>query len=233
MGLPLHLDPRLHVPAAGVALSAARLGGRRFHAIHGRPRPNDDGGLQIMYGIDGRRDLTETLLKISPATAARSLSASATARSTSGRTMSTAPRSTRPYCTAGATSVFRGACGRSCRRRPSVPQQCGVNRIRASGRRAASRGTTCRRSSCAGSPSTAQLGSQTSRQKRRLRRLGQRAPQRSSPTSSSMGSASAGCFASTTTPTRSTPRHSSPPSSGFCRPTMQGFARPCWQSRTS
>jgi Glycosyl hydrolases family 15 len=139
---------------------------------------NDDGGLQIMYGIDGHRELTETLRQDLAGSAARSLSASATARSTSGRTTSTAPRSTRSYGTAGAAGVFRGACGRSCRRRPRAPQQCGVNRIRASGRRAASRGTTSRRSSCAGSPSTAQLDSQPSREKRRLRRLGQRAQRR-------------------------------------------------------
>ena len=39
LGLPLHLDPRLDLPAAGAALPAAGLGGRRVHAVHRRPRP--------------------------------------------------------------------------------------------------------------------------------------------------------------------------------------------------
>ena len=34
----------------------------RVHAVHRRPRARGDGALQIMYGIDGRRDLTETFL---------------------------------------------------------------------------------------------------------------------------------------------------------------------------
>ena len=34
--------------------------------------PNDDGALQIMYGIDGRRDLTESPARTSPATTERS-----------------------------------------------------------------------------------------------------------------------------------------------------------------
>ena len=38
LGLPLHLDPRLDLPAAGPALPAPRLGGRRVHAVHGRRR---------------------------------------------------------------------------------------------------------------------------------------------------------------------------------------------------
>ena len=38
LGLPLHLDPRLDVHAAGAALARPRLGGRRVHAVHRRPR---------------------------------------------------------------------------------------------------------------------------------------------------------------------------------------------------
>ena len=123
---------------------------------------NDDGGLQIMYGIDGRRDLTESVREdLSGYERRASCPASATAPSTSGRTTSSGPRSTRSCCTAAAASVSRGACGRSSRPRPNAPPRCGVNPTRASGRRAASRSTTSRRSSCAGSRSTAQRSSRT------------------------------------------------------------------------
>ena len=38
LGLPLHVDARLHLHAAGAALPQPRLGGRRVHAVRGRPR---------------------------------------------------------------------------------------------------------------------------------------------------------------------------------------------------
>ena len=38
LGLPLHVDPRLDVHAAGAALAQPRLGGRRVHAVRRRPR---------------------------------------------------------------------------------------------------------------------------------------------------------------------------------------------------
>ena len=37
LGLPLHVDARRHLHAAGAALAQARLGGRRVHAVHRRP----------------------------------------------------------------------------------------------------------------------------------------------------------------------------------------------------
>ena len=107
---------------------------------------NDDGGLQIMYGIDGRRDLTETVLMSCPATPVRLRSGSATELSTSVRTTCSALRLTRSCCTRGAASVCRDGCGRSSNRRQNAPQPCGANPIRASGRRAASRSNTSRRS---------------------------------------------------------------------------------------
>ena len=73
---------------------------------------NDDGGLQIMYGIDGRRDLTEYLLEDLSGYAAPARSGSATARSTSARTMYSAPRSTRCCCIPAAASGCRDGCGR-------------------------------------------------------------------------------------------------------------------------
>ena len=60
LGLPLHLDARHHIHAPGAPLAQPRLGSRRVHAVHRRRRGTEDGSLQIMYGIDGRRDLTET-----------------------------------------------------------------------------------------------------------------------------------------------------------------------------
>ena len=61
LGLPLHVDPRLDLHPAGAPLAQPRLGGRRVHAVRrGRSSRTEDGALQIMYGIDGRRDLTET-----------------------------------------------------------------------------------------------------------------------------------------------------------------------------
>ncbi len=78
--------------------------------------PNSDGGLQIMYGIDGRRDLTETFREDLSGYAGASPSGSATAPSTSARTTSTAPCSTRSSSTPCTASACPGGCGRSCRR---------------------------------------------------------------------------------------------------------------------
>ena len=108
--------------------------------------PNEDGALQIMYGIDGRRDLTESMRDELPVTPARAPCGSATAPSTSARTTSSARRSTRSCCTPGAASGCRGGCGRSCRRRPSARTTSGASPTRASGRRAASPSTTSPRS---------------------------------------------------------------------------------------
>ena len=108
---------------------------------------NEDGALQIMYGIDGRRDLTEIdrrralgLRRCAPG------ARSATAPSTSARTTCSARRWTRSCCTRAAASACRGGCGRSCRRRPSARRRSGSSPTRASGRRAARRSTTSPRS---------------------------------------------------------------------------------------
>ena len=108
--------------------------------------PNADGALQIMYGIDGRRDLTESTLTTSPATQEPARSGSATAPSTSDRTTSMAPSSTRSCSTRAGASVCRAGSGRSSRRRRSAPPPSGTSPTRGSGRRAASRSTTCPRS---------------------------------------------------------------------------------------
>jgi hypothetical protein len=101
--------------------------------------PNEDGGLQIMYGIDGRRDLTESTRD--------ELSGYAGAHpSTRGRTTSSALRSTRSCCTRATASACRGGCGRSWKRRRGAQPASGVNPTRASGKRAATPSTTSRRS---------------------------------------------------------------------------------------
>ena len=56
--------------------------------------PNDDGGMQIMYGIDGRRDLRSPRSTTSAGTPAPVRCGSATAPTTSARTTSSVPCST-------------------------------------------------------------------------------------------------------------------------------------------
>jgi GH15 family glucan-1,4-alpha-glucosidase len=194
---------------------------------------NDDGGLQIMYGIDGRRDLTESVREdLSGYGGARPVRVG-TALSTSGRTTSSEPRLTRSCCTVAAASVSRGACGRSCRPRPNAPKRYGGNPTKASGRPAAGRSTMSRRSSCAGWRSTARPNSPTSAARASSPPAGRRPPRTLSPTSSSTGSTSAACCASTMRPTRSTPRPFWQRSSDSFPATTHGFAPPCSRSPTS
>ena len=73
----------------------------------------------------------------------------------------------------------------------------------------------------------------TARRRRAGRASGRRSPTRSARTSSSAASTSAASFASTTTPTRSTPRRCSCRCCASCRPTTSACARPCARSATS
>ena len=79
----------------------------------------EDGSLQIMYGIDGRRDLTESTLDELSGYAGARPSESATGPSTSGRTTSSGRCSIRSSSTRAAQRL-PAACGRSSRRRPSA-----------------------------------------------------------------------------------------------------------------
>ena len=108
--------------------------------------PTEDGSLQIMYGIDGRRDLRESTRDDLTGYAGARPFGSATARSISVRTTSSAPSSTRSCSTRGTANACRGGSGRSCRRRPNARPRSGASPTRGSGRRAASRSTTSRRS---------------------------------------------------------------------------------------
>ena len=127
-----------------------------FMQFVGDLEPNDDGGLQIMYGIDGRRDLTETTRDDLVRLPRRPTGA--------GRQRGVRPAAERrvrrrarldPAAHPAQRAPARGACGRSSSRRPRAPPTCGASPTRASGRPAASRSTTCRPSSCAGWRSTA------------------------------------------------------------------------------
>ena len=108
--------------------------------------PNDDGALQIMYGIDGHRDLTESFRETSRAMPERARCGSATEPSTSAKTTSSGRRSIRSSSTPAVLSGCRGGCGRSSSPRPSARPRSGRSPTRGSGRPAASLSTTCRRS---------------------------------------------------------------------------------------
>ena len=107
---------------------------------------NDDGGLQIMYGIDGRRDLSESELSHMTGYAGARPVRVGNGALTSARTTSTGPPSTRSCCTRAAASGCRGGLWPLVQAQAECASGCGANRTKASGRRAASRSTTCRRS---------------------------------------------------------------------------------------
>ena len=123
---------------------------------------NEDGALQIMYGIDGRRDLTESTrddLSGYAGSAAgpdrqRRVRPAPERRVRRGARLGPAPHPPQPAAAAPAVADRRVPGGVRDRR-------CGASRTRGSGRRAARRSTTCPRSSCAGSPWTARPSSPT------------------------------------------------------------------------
>ena len=109
--------------------------------------PNDDGGMQIMYGIDGRRDLTESTLD--------HLSGYAGARPVRVGNGAFDQRQNDVF---GAVldAILAALASQPAAAPPAVADRpgpggvrhsaCGASPIRASGRPAASRSTTCRRS---------------------------------------------------------------------------------------
>ena len=64
LGLPLHLAARRGVHAVRPHAHRVHRGGRALHELArgALPRDRADGALQIMYGIDGRHELTEEVL---------------------------------------------------------------------------------------------------------------------------------------------------------------------------
>ena len=130
--------------------------------------PTEDGSLQIMYGIDGRRDLTEsTRDDLSGYAGARPVRIGNGAfdqrqNDVYGAVLDSILLHTPPQRATAAPAVAdRRDAGRV--RRPGS----GASRTRASGRPAARRSTTCPRSSCAGSPSTGRRSSPASAATRR------------------------------------------------------------------
>ena len=107
---------------------------------------NEDGALQIMYGIDGRRDLTETtrdhLSGYAGASPVRIGNGAFDQRQNDvyGAALDSVLLHTRR------SERLPGRLCRSSRRRRSAPSRRGANRIRGSGRRAASRSSTSPRS---------------------------------------------------------------------------------------
>ena len=109
--------------------------------------PNEDGGLQIMYGIDGRRDLTESfreeLSGYAGASPVRIGNGAFDQRQNDvfGAVLDSILKHTRAQPAAAAAPVAdRAGAGRSARPR------AGASPTRGSGRRAASRSTTSPRS---------------------------------------------------------------------------------------
>ena len=235
LGLPLHVDARLDVHAAGAALPQPRLGGGRVHAVRRRPRAQRGRRrCRSCTGSTAAATSPRRRATTSRATPARGRSASATARSTSARTTSTARRSTRSCCTRSAASACRAGCGRSCRPRPTArravwrePDQ-GIWEARGAPQHYVSSKLMCwvamDRAAQARGASAATATS---------RRRGAASPTRSRPTSSSTASTAAACCASTTRPTRSTRRRCWRRSSASCPATTSACARASSRSPTS
>ena len=134
LGLPVHLDARLDVHPAGAALPQPRLGGGGVHAVRGRPRSRTtDGGLQIMYGIDGRRDLTEsTRDDLSGYAGAHPVRIGNGAFDQRQNDVFGAALDSILAAHAAQPAVAAAVCGRSCRPRRRAPPRSGASPTRAS-----------------------------------------------------------------------------------------------------
>ena len=130
---------------------------QRLLLLHRRRRRGGEDELQIMYGIDGERELDEQHARPPrPATRARARCASATAPATSASTTCGARVLDSIYLHTKSRDQPRRAHVADARaRRSSARSSTGASPTAASGRCAASRSTSPPRSSCAGSRSTA------------------------------------------------------------------------------
>ena len=195
--------------------------------------PNEDGALQIMYGIDGRRDLTEsTRDDLSGYAGARPVrigngafdqrqndvfGAALDSILLHTRRSNRLPRRLWPIVQAQAecaTAVWRQPDQGIWEAR-GEPQHYVSSKLM--GWVALDR--AAKLAHIAGEPALSETWAATAR--------------RSRPTSSSTASTAAACCASTTRPTPSTPRPCSPRSSASCPPTTSACARASWPSPTS
>ena len=99
LGLPLQLDPRLHVHALGPLHPRLRLGGERLLLLRRRRRGGGRGGPPDHVRDRGREEARGAGARPPPATRARGRCGSATARTTRSSTTSGAPCSTPCTCT--------------------------------------------------------------------------------------------------------------------------------------
>ena len=114
LGLPLHLDPRLDVRAVGPLHARLRLGGQRLLLLHRRRRRGGDGQLQIMYGVDGERELPEETLDHLSRLRGRAAGADRQRRLRPATSTTSGARcSTRSTCTPSRATTCPSACGRS------------------------------------------------------------------------------------------------------------------------
>ena len=146
LGLPLQLDPRLRLRAVGPAHARLRLGGRRLLLLHRRrrrARRRAAGHVRRRRRDAARRAGSSTTCT---ATTAPARSASATPPTSSASTTSGARCSTRSTSTPVRRTGSTSGSGRSSSARSRPPSSTGASPTRASGRCAASRSTSRRRS---------------------------------------------------------------------------------------
>ena len=189
--------------------------------------PNDDGALQIMYGIDGRRDLTESTRD--------DLSGYAGAQPGAGRQRRLRPAPERRLRRGARLDPAAHAPQRAAAA-AAVADRAGAGRVRDRGLARARPGHLggARRAAALRVLEADVLGGAGPRGEARRRSaatrscrdaVGRRRPRRSGPTSSSTASSDAASCASTTTPTRSTPRRCWRRSSASCPATTSGCGK--------
>ena len=195
--------------------------------------PNDDGALQIMYGIDGRRDLTETTRDdLSGYAGARPVRIGNGAfdqrqNDVFGAVLDSillhTRRSQRLPRRLWPIVQTQAECATRVWREPDQ----GIWEARGEPQHYVSSKLMC----WVALDRAAKLAA--IRGDRELSASGRPPRRRSAPTSSSTASTSAASCASTTRPTRSTPRRCWPRSSGSCPATTSACAPACSPSRTS
>ena len=147
LGLPLQLDPRLHLHAVGAVLARVRGGGQRLLLLrrrHGR----GGGGAAPDHVRDRRRVQARGAGARAPlrATTTRGRCGSATAPTTRTSTTCGARCSTRSTCTPGRATSCPIACGRSSSARWRPRCRAGASPTGASGRCGATPSTSPPRS---------------------------------------------------------------------------------------